>query len=166
MKIFIKIIICLISLTTISVVYAADLKVAVVNIQKVFAASPQAKSADRDFKKEFQPREAKIKYAVEDLQQAIKNYQRNSSVMSSKEKAETEQKLTNQRNNIQQQQAQLQQDMQSEQNKLMQNVLAKIKVSIHKVAKQQKYDLVLQSNTVPYYDSAYDITSKVISDLK
>lgn len=153
-------------LTTAGVVYAAPMKLAVVNIQKVIAASPQAQSADRNFRKQFQPRETKLKAAAASLQKDVQNFQRNASVMSDKEKQATEEKLTNERDTLQRQQTQFQQDVQTAQSKMMQDVFAKIKAAIGRVAKQGNYDMVLQSNTVVYYKNTYDITNNVINLLK
>lgn len=145
---------------------AAAMKVAVVNLQKVIAASPQAKSADNGFKKKFQPRETKLKAAAVSLQKDVQDFQRNATVMSDKEKQTTEEKLTNERNDLQRQQTQFSQDVQTAQSKMMQTVFAKIKAAVGRVAKQGNYDLVLQSNSVVYYKDTYDITTKVINTLQ
>lgn len=146
--------------------FAAALKVGVVNIQKVIAASPQAKSADASFKKQFAPRQAKIKSAAQDLQTAVQDFQRNASVMSDKQKQEKEEALTKQRDVLQQQQSQFQQDAQTAQAKMMKAVFAKIKTAVNQVAAKGGYDVVLQSQTVAYFKNKYDITSQVIKQLQ
>ena len=164
-----KILLTLIGATvmlTISSINAADMKIAVVDLQKIIAASPQAKSADNSFRKQFQPRETKLKSAAASLQKEIQDFQRNASVMSDKEKQATQEKLSNERDDLQKQQTQFSQDVQTSQAEMMKTVFGKIKAAVARVAKQGNYDLVLQSNTVVYYKDTYNITDKVISTLK
>lgn len=153
------------TILAVSSINAAPMKVAVVNLQKIIASSPQAKSADSSFKKQFQPRETKLKAAAASLQKDVQTFQRNSSVMSDKEKQATQEKLMNERNSLQRQQTQFSQDVQTAQSKMMQSVYGKIKAAVARVAQQGKYDLVLQSNTVVYFKNNYDITNKVINTL-
>jgi outer membrane protein len=146
--------------------YANNLKIGVVDVQKVLAASPQAQSADASFKKEFAPREEKIKAAAAALQKSADDFQRNASVMSDKQKQDAEDKLNNERDKIQQDQAQFSQDVQTAQSKMMQAIFAKIKVAIAKVAKKGNYDMILQATAATYFKNKYDVTDQVISALK
>ena len=145
---------------------ALGFKVGVIDLQKILRTSPQFKTADSEFKKQFQPREAKIKAEISTLQETVKAFNRDASVMSEKQKQNKQDAIIKTRNKIQQEQSQLAQDAQNEQSKLMKNILSKVRVSVNTIAKQGDYDLIVQKSTTVYYKNQYDITDEVISVLK
>ena len=160
------------TLSTISLLFlmsssmALGFKVGVIDLQKILRTSPQFKTADAAFKKQFQPREAKIKAEISTLQDTVKTFNRDASVMSEKQKQSKQDAIMNTRNKIQKAQSQLAQDAQNEQTKLMKNILTKVRASVNTIAKQGDYDLIVQKSTTVYYKKQYDITDEVISILK
>jgi outer membrane protein len=161
-----------IALSTITLLFlmsssmALGFKIGVIDLQKILRTSPQFKTADSAFKKEFKPREEKIKAEIATLQDMVKKFNRDSSVMSEKQKQKKQHAIISTRNKIQKEQSQLAQDAQTEQTKLMKNILTKVRSSVNIIAKQGDYDLIVQKSTTVYYKNHYDITDEVISALK
>ncbi|MSP53101.1 MAG: OmpH family outer membrane protein [Gammaproteobacteria bacterium] len=145
---------------------SADIKIGVLDLQAVLQQSPQVQSADVKFRKEFSPREQKIKAQADALQTEVDQLNRNAAVMSAVEQGKTKDKIAKDQDNLQQAQAQFQQDVQTAQGKAMQQILTQIKTVVATLAAQNGYDLVVQKSSVVYSKDEYDVTALVIKQLK
>lgn len=149
-----------------SVAFADDLKVGVVNVQEVMQKSPQMTKITTELKKQFGDREKKVVAAQNQLKQNADNYNKNSSVMSAADKQKAQAKLIQEQQSLQQMQTGFQQDFVAAQNKDLQALLDQIRTTIDKIATDQKFNLILTSNTIAYADKKMDITDMVIKALK
>lgn len=145
--------------------FADDIKVGVVDLHAVFDKSPQPKKINDDLKKKFAPQEQKIKKAQEGVQSDIKKLQRDNSVMTEAERKKLQEKILKNREELQQMTIDFQQKAAAEQGKAMQKLLDQIKAAIKQVAAKDKLNLVLQSESAPYYDDKLDVTDQVVSVL-
>ena len=146
--------------------YAAAPKIAIIDLENVMQHAPQVKVVDAKLKKEFAPRDAKIKAAAQAMQKHVQILKRNASVMSSKEKSEAQGKLLKESEALQKSQGQFSQDLQTAQAQAMKKIFTKITAVVNSVAKKDGDDLVLQKSAAIYYKPSYDITSQVIAKLK
>jgi outer membrane protein len=145
---------------------SADIKIGVLDLQAVLQQSPQVQSADVKFRKEFGPREQRLKAQADALQTEVDQLNRNAAVMSAAEQGKAKDKIAKDQDSLQQAQAQFQQDVQTAQGKAMQQILTQIKSVVATLAQQKAYDLVLQKSSVVYSKDEYDITSQVVKQLK
>lgn len=145
--------------------FAGDLKIGVIDLQKIIQVSPQVKATDAAFRQEFQPRETKIKVATQKLQADIEQLKRDNAVMTEVQKNTATDKINKERNNLQVMQAQFQQDLQDAQAKAMQKILSQIKTVVNAIAVKGNYDLILQNSEAVYYRASYDVTQQVINGL-
>jgi outer membrane protein len=149
-----------------SIVFADNLKIGVLDLQKVLQSAAQVKAADTAFRKEFQSREERIKLATQKLQTDIDQLKLNTVRLTDAQKTAASDKIDKERSQLQIMQAQFQQDIQDAQTKAMQNILQQIKTTVNNIVARDNYDLILQSSEVVYHRPTLDITQQVIAGLK
>lgn len=153
------------SLLLVPAAYSADLKIGFVIVDKILSEAPQVKAINDSMMERF----GKKKKELEDLEAELKtmqdNYKRNELVM-------TEDKLNDMKNTMAgkyQQYKQLEAVLAQEVNNMRSQELATLRESmraiIEKIAKDDKYDLILSEGVV-YGADALDISDKVLDKLK
>ena len=166
MKKYTFILLTVLSVGALNIAYADNFKIGFVNLETIMQEAPQVKAIDAQLKKEFAPRDAKIKAAEKAMQSHVQVLKRNASVMSAKEKSTAQEKLVKESQDLQSQQAQFEQDLQAAQAKAMKKLFVKISSVANSVAKSDGYDVVLQKTAAIYYKPSLDITDQVIKKLK
>jgi len=135
-----------------------QVKVAVVNVQQVLQQSPRVAELSKKLEDQFKKRQAKIGDEQKALQSEMEKFKKESPTMSSKVKSSMEKKISDDRATLVKKVVAYQQDLQKEQNKVMQGVLADLNSVVSQIAKG-KYNLVLEGQAVIY--GGEDITSEV-----
>jgi outer membrane protein len=140
---------------------AGDMKIATVDLQKLFKDYPGTQTAESKLKdiekkkiKELTPMEDELK----DLQNELQN---NSSVLSKKEKQEKKELFGMKMDEYTKAKSQMQLDLQTKESDMTQTVLVEIKGIIAGVAKDKGYDLVLDSEKTAYVKGGSDLTDDV-----
>lgn len=147
--------------TGMSVCQAADLNVAVVNVQQVLQQSPRVAAMSKKLEGQFKDRQTKINAEQKTLQDQVDAFNKESPTMSDSQRNSTQKKLTDERSDLVKQVVAYQQDLQKEQGKVMQNILGDLNSVVTGIAKAQNYNLVLDSQAVVYPGSSTDITKDV-----
>lgn len=160
------ILLAVLSIGIATVSYANNLKIGFVDLATIIQKAPQVKTIDTQLKKEFAPRDAKIKADEKAMQKHVQVLKRNASVMSDKEKATAQKKLVEESEAIQQHRAQFEHDLQTAQTQAMKKLFLQISSIAKGVAKQDGYDVVLQKSAAIYYKPSLDTTTQVIKKLK
>ncbi len=145
---------------------AGDIKIATVDLQKLFKDYPGTQKAEDKLKdiekkkiKELAPMEDELK----DLQNELQN---NSSVLSKKEKQEKKELFGLKMDEYTKAKSQVQLDLQTKESDMTQTVLGEIKGIIAGVAKDKGFDLVLDSEKTAYVKGGTDITDEVEKQFK
>lgn len=146
-------------------ILANELKVGVIDLHEILDKTPQLKKINDDLKKQFGPQEDKLKKMQQDLQDEIKKLQRDNAVMSEAERKKLSEKILKDREELQQMSMDFQQKAAAEQSKAMEKLLQQIQGVIKDVAQQNKLNLVLQKEGVPYFDDNLNVTSQVVKTL-
>lgn len=135
--------------------------VCVVQIANVLHNAPQVKKATEDLKARFQ----KDQTALEDKQKAIQTkvaeFDKNSAVMSQKEKDAAQAAITKERQALVGEMGSFQQKLGDAQNKVMKEVFDSLNADIKDVAKARHCDVVLDSQFVVYAAPSHDVTKDV-----
>lgn len=145
---------------------ANNLKVGVIDMRVVMQKSPQVAEINKSLEKEFKPREAKIVELQQKLKQETERLERDSSVMNEADRTQLQDRIIADRANLQGMVTAFRQDLSNAQNKNMQQFLDKVAGIVGKIAKDGQYDLILQGENVPYFNSRLDITTMVMDTLK
>lgn len=145
---------------------AGDIKIATVDLSKLLKDYPGSQKAMDQLQeigkkkyKELLPMQDELK----DLQNELQN---NSSVLSKKEKEEKKELLEMKYEQLQKAKSQVDNELQTKENDLTQQVLGEIKGVIAGVAKDKGYDLVLDSEKTAYVKGGEDLTAVVEKDPK
>lgn len=144
---------------------AMAVQVGVVDMQKIFQSSPDVKKIDENLKSQFTARKQKLDQMGKALQENMKKYQVNKSVMNNKSLADLEGKINQQRQELQKQDAQFQKDLYAAQNEQTGKFLNKVKGVVEIIAKQDKLEIVESKRSLLYSADELDITSKVMDAL-
>ncbi len=143
---------------------SAATNIAVINAGKLVTGSPQFKSAEEAMRKEFEARAKKIESDVKELAADIEKFKRDADIMSGSERAQKEKDLNTRRIDQGYAERKFKEDFAARRQELFNDVLANITEVIKAVAKEGKYDIVLQDPV--YADDSIDITETVLKRLK
>lgn len=167
MKKFTKSLIAGALLTTVmaSSAVAADQKIGAVNVQGIFQSMPQAVGIQESIAAEFKDKTEEVSRLEKDIKYYLEKNQRDAATMSAKEKKELEGKIIAMREDYtakaQPLQQEIQKRLQEEQNKL----LGLIKQGIDTVAAKEKYDVILNANSVAFINPDHDISKLVLDQV-
>lgn len=145
----------------VQVAQAADMKVAVVNVQQVLQQSPKVADLSKKLENDFKARQNKINDEQKTLQDQLDKLKKESPTMSQKDRDAMQKKIAADRSELVKQVVAYQQDLQKEQNKIMQNILGELNGIVANIAKAQGYGLVLDAQAVIYAVDGNDITKDV-----
>ena len=137
-------------------------RIGVVDLQKVMQTSEEMKTIQAKLEQEFKPRRDKLMGMETDLKKDMDAFKRDSAVLSQAKRKELEQKIVNMQQQFERDGQQYQQELSAAHNQAMEQFYNKVRAAISKVAKEQKYDLVLQKDAAPFSMDKLDVTDKVI----
>ncbi len=152
----------LVSFIYAGLLYAADLKVGVIDIQKIMRESNAAKNARAVFLKDLEAKRnvfnAKQK-EVQDLQEEIKNKIKD---MSEALRIEKTEKLSKEAKELERLKADLEEELKKKDTELTRKVLKEISDVAQEYRRKEKYSIIYEKQTLVSYDEAIDITDKII----
>lgn len=140
-------------------------KIGVVDLQKIMQTSPQMKTIQSRLEKEFKPRRDKLVAMEKALKKDMEQFKRDSAVMSQAKRKELEKKIVSTQQQFEREGQQYQQELSTAHNEAMEGFYNKIRAAIAKVAKQNKYDIVLQKDAAPFSADKLDVTSNVMKEI-
>jgi len=145
-------------------VFSAELKIGIVDVNKILKEAPQTISANKKLEKEFGGRTEKLKAKVQVLQADEKKYQKEALTLSDDQKDKTEKSLQQRRIEIQRLERELREDMDIRRREEIGDLQEKINQTIDKIAADEKYDLILY-NGIAYASENVDMTNQIIKAL-
>eukprot|EP01012_Entosiphon_sulcatum_P044450 TRINITY_DN59162_c0_g1_i1.p1 TRINITY_DN59162_c0_g1~~TRINITY_DN59162_c0_g1_i1.p1 ORF type:complete len:176 (-),score=31.74 TRINITY_DN59162_c0_g1_i1:250-750(-) len=143
----------------------AEVKMGVVDLQKIMQTSNQMKVIQQKLEKDFKPRRDKLVAMEEGLKQDMEKFKRDSSVMGESQKKDLEKKILTTQQTFEREGQQYQQELSTAHNEAMEDLYSKIRKAIAKVAETDKYDVVLQKDAAPFSSDKLDITDHVIKEI-
>ena len=154
---------CILFIITTSV-FSAELKIGIVDVNKILKEAPQTISANKKLEKEFGPRTEKLKAKIQALQGDEKKYHKEALTLSDDQKDKTEKSLQQRRIEIQRLERELREDMDLRRREEIGDLQEKINQTIDKIAADEKYDLILY-NGIAFASENVDITNRIIKSL-
>ena len=140
----------------------AEQKIAVVDVQGIFQAMPQAAEIQNAIQVEFKDRIEEVNQLQRDGQFFAERLQRDAATMSAQEKKELEQKMLA----VREEKAQpLKQNIQRRSNEEQNKLFSLIKQAIDSVAAKQGYDIVLNATATPFVKEQYDMSEQVLEQV-
>lgn len=142
-------------------VFADTAKIGVVDLQKILQTSTQIKEIQQNLEKEFKPRRDKLMAIEAKIKADMEKFKRDSAVLSVAQKKEMEKKIVGAQQQFERDGQQYQQELSTANNEAMEALYAKVRTAITKIAKDEKYDLIVQKDAAPFSADSLDVTDKV-----
>ncbi len=155
----------LLSLDRISPVHADNIKIGVVNTEKILRESAPALKAQQKIDQEFIPRDVEIKDMAKQAKTLQDKLEKKGAAMSETDRRELERELANLSRNYQRAQRQMREDLTVRQNEEYGVILELTDQAIKHIAEKENYDLILQLQDSVFRSQRIDITDLVIEVL-
>jgi len=143
---------------------AINSTVAVVNVQQVLQQSPKIKALNAKLQTQFKSRQEKLIAQQKALQEEVEKAKKDAVTMDAKDRDALQKKVDGDQADLVKEVGAFQKDLNAEQNKAMQSVLAELNGIISTLAKKGSYSLVLDSQAVVYAAEAADMTKEVAKE--
>ncbi|MCX7116164.1 MAG: OmpH family outer membrane protein [Gammaproteobacteria bacterium] len=148
------------------VAFADGTKIGVVDLQRIMQIAPQMKVIQEKLEKDFRPRRDKLVAMEDDLKKDMQRFKRDNTVLSADQKKDLEKKIVMSQQTFEREGQQYQQELSTAHNEAMEDLYARIRKAIDGVAKEEKYDVVLQKDAAPYSAAQLDVTDKVLKNIQ
>ena len=145
---------------------ASDIKISVVNTEKILRESHPAIQAQKKIEQEFIPRDEEIKKMAAQAKTLQDRLEKSGLTIEDNERRNLERNLANLSREYQRAQRQMREDLSVRQNEEYNIILDRTNRVISKIAELEKYDLILQLQDSVYRSQRIDITDKVIKVLE
>ncbi|MCL5975180.1 MAG: OmpH family outer membrane protein [Gammaproteobacteria bacterium] len=161
----IKIVGLLLASLMVSPVYAAEMKIGVVNASVVLDQSPQKERALARLEKEFSTRSKSLENKLKEVRAAQDKLNRDAAVLGNDERQAQERKIINDQRELKRLQDEYSEDLSIRRNEELRKLEEEIAETIVELAKKESYDLVLYQGVI-FASERADLTSKVLERLK
>ena len=143
---------------------AAEVKIGLVNIQRVITSIGEGKSVMKTLEKSFKSKQKEIKAEEEAIKKLQQDYQKQSSLLSDKAKAKKEDEIRQKIGSLQRKTMDYQKNIQNQEKELKKPILEKLKPVIDEVSKSKSVAMTFEvsSSPVVYAQKQIDITEDVI----
>lgn len=143
----------------------AEVKIAVVDVQRAILNSEEAKRLMAQIQREFKTDEDEIRKIQTDAAALLEKAQKDGDVMSETEKRRIQQEIESKNNDFVYLRQKLQKEINTRQTELFSGTEAKVQRVIEDLVLKNDYDLILPRAAALWVGKLYDITSKVTEAL-
>lgn len=142
---------------------AQELKVGIVNLDRIFREANSAKTAQVKLEQEFSKREKEINDIAAQLKTMSEKFEREAPTLAESQRTTRQKQLVDQDRDFQRKRREFQEDLNSRKNEELQQVIERANKVVKALAEAEKYDLILQEAV--YVNPKHDITDKVLKSL-
>ena len=148
-------------------VYKADDRIAYIDTGKLLQSSEQMKGLKKQLEADRQKAKSNVDTLTLEFENALKDYEKNFSKMTAKEKELSKQLLNSKQNQLMQYQQAIEQKVTSEEQNKTQELLTSINVHISEYGAKNNYMLIFatSSGNIAYGDKGVDITEEIIKGI-
>jgi outer membrane protein len=144
----------------------ADLKIGVLDLNKIMMDSPQLAAAKVKLKSDFDKREKDILSAQQIFQKAVEDFNKNGPTMKADAQKNAQQDIVKQQKDLQDKQSKFQNDLNASQGAAMKDIVKKIEGIVNGIAADKKFDLILAKAGTAFNKPELEITDDVIKQMK
>ena len=144
-------------------VRAQDLKIGVVNSDRILRDSTPARAAMQKLEGEFSKRDKELQEIGARLKTSAERFEKDAPVMTETDRSRRQRELAEMDREFQRKQREFREDFNQRRNEELQALLERTNRIIRQMAEQEKYDLILQEAV--YFNPRIDITEKVLRAL-
>ncbi len=146
-------------------IWAREIKIGVVNTEKILRVSAPAIVAQKKIEKEFLVYDERIKKMAAQIKELQEHLEKNDKSITIEERQTKERELANISRQYQRAQQQMREDLTMRQNEEYSLILERVNKAIKNIAENEGYDLILQLQDSIYRSQRIDITNQVIKAL-
>ncbi|MGD9841931.1 MAG: OmpH family outer membrane protein [Steroidobacteraceae bacterium] len=144
----------------------AEMKIAIVDFQRLVEESPQAKAAGQVLQTEFASRQRELQQKEKDLQTKAEKLSRDAAIMSEQEMASLKKELTKGQSDLQRDGEAFNEEVNSRRNEELGKLQALLVTEVAAFAKTGAYDLMIPSSVALYSKDTYNVTAQVLTYLQ
>ncbi|HKK05174.1 MAG TPA: OmpH family outer membrane protein [Gammaproteobacteria bacterium] len=145
---------------------ADELKVGFVNTAKVLEQAPQAEQARKKLENEFAPRDKALVAAQKKLKKLEDKLTTDGAIMNEAKRREIEREILSQKRDIKRSQEEFREDFNIRRNEELGKLQRLVIKAIGKLAREQKFDMIVGDNSVLFASERVDITERVLQVLR
>jgi len=142
---------------------AQDLKIGVVNSDRILRDSTPARTAMQKLEGEFSKRDREMQEMGARLKSSAERFEKDAPVMTETDRSRRQRELAEMDREFQRKQREFREDFNQRRNEELQVLLERTNRIIRQMAEQEKYDLIVQEAV--YFNPRIDITEKVLRAL-
>ena len=142
---------------------AQELKIGVVNVDRVLRDASPAKVAQQKLESEFKRRDNELNDSESRLRVASERFDKDAPTMGESERVRRQRDLVDQDRELQRKRREYQEDLNQRKNEELSALLDRVGRVVKQISEQDKYDLIMQE--AMYASPRVDITDKVIKAL-
>lgn len=142
---------------------AQELKIGVVNSDRILRDSAPARAAMQKLEGEFSKRDKELQDMGSRLKSGAERFEKDAPVMTETDRSRRQRELAEMDREFQRKQREFREDFNQRRNEELQALLERTNRIIRQLAEQEKYDLIVQEAV--YFNPRIDITEKVLRAL-
>ena len=142
---------------------AQELKIGVVNSDRILRDSSPARAAMQKLEAEFSKRDKEMQDMGARLKSSAERFEKDAPVMTETDRSRRQRELAEMDREFQRKQREFREDFNQRRNEELQALLERTNRIIRQMAEQEKYDLIVQEAV--YFNPRIDITEKVLRAL-
>lgn len=151
------------ALSFLSLPAIADVRIGVINMERVMRESEPAKKASGKLEKEFKKRSQELDKSRQQAQAIQEDLEKNGANMAESARVAKSKELSDLSRELQRRQREYNEDLNARRNEELQSIVERTNNAIRTMAEKDKYDLIVQEAV--YASQSVDITDKVIKAL-
>jgi outer membrane protein len=155
-------VVCL-ALAHFSQIVSAQVKVAVINLQKAVLESDEIKKASNDLEAKFKPRQQELEKLQSEIQVIQQQLQSNAGKLNPQAEADLNAQGAKKQRDLQRKGEDLQADVDRERNEILGKSTQKMGAVVKKLAEEKGYDLVVDISNTIYFKPALEITNDALA---
>jgi outer membrane protein len=149
-----------------SVASAQNLKIGVINVNRLIEQSPQSETVQKTLEAEFGPRQRDLQAAQQRLRSQQEQFQRDAQVMGEEERLNLERQIRDGQRDYQRTESEYLEDLNLRRNEEISKVGRDVLAKAQEYARAQKFDLLIADPNVIFASTAVDVTEAVLAILK
>jgi outer membrane protein len=154
--------VCL-ALATFSRIAPAQVKIAVINLQKAVLDSDEIQKASKELTAKYQPRQQELERLQNEIQAIQQQLQTNAGKLNPQAEADLNAQGAKKQRDLQRKGEDLQADVDRERNEILGKSTQKMGEVVKKLAEAKGYDIVVDISNTIYFKPALEITSEALA---
>jgi outer membrane protein len=143
--------------------HAQELKVGVVNSDRILRDSQPARAAMQKLEAEFSKRDKELQEMGARLKTSAERFEKDGPIMSESDRVRRQRELAEMDREFQRKQREFREDFNQRRNEELQGLLERTNRIIRQIAEQEKFDLIVQEAV--YFNPRIDMTERVLRAL-